>query len=546
MAGAMVMNEIDSTNAHSVVHQSALTSFRGTAIQSSGLASSTATLDAFSEVFARKASPQTAAEKSPSPKRNTRPESSPREINSTEDEASDGEADSEIESVETADSAVTQTTPVSESVNASDSALAQIPLETDHQQDVDLTVTTDEPKAQVVTGELDNSVAAAAAQSAGAVNEDLQGQASEAIGVELAIAGNPDDRAEATDPAVTQVAAAVQAEDSKRTEKTKPAESNATVPTEKTAIDDSVPVTQTPDPMSAGQGQSGSSDGRSDRGEGPSERFTNPQKAPAGQLNSSTQAGSSGSQESAIESSNAAAESVSADSVEPRVPSPESSAISRAATVDAAKSVAPGIVGVSASSSDSAGSTTRSGQLEPVVGVGNDRIVGSEGAAKSKAAQQGTSVGDTANRVKLIQRVSKAFQHVGADGGSIRIRLAPEELGTVRIEMQVQNKQVRARVVAETDAASQVLRENLPDLRSRLETLGVAVEQIDVETEGQESTLGNFGGNHQSHRESNDQSRHDGRHPPVVSPFQQSTTRPAQAVGSAVVNASISGVDLKL
>jgi len=94
-----------------------------------------------------------------------------------------------------------------------------------------------------------------------------------------------------------------------------------------------------------------------------------------------------------------------------------------------------------------------------------------------------TSSSDIVARVKLIQRVSKAFQHLGADGGSVRIRLAPAELGSVRVEMQVHERRVKARVVAENESASTALREHLHDLRARLESFGMQVERLEVETE---------------------------------------------------------------
>ena len=97
---------------------------------------------------------------------------------------------------------------------------------------------------------------------------------------------------------------------------------------------------------------------------------------------------------------------------------------------------------------------------------------------------------ETVSRVKLIQRVSKAFQHFGPDGGVVRLRLAPAELGSVRLEMRIQQRSVEARVVAETEAAGAVLREHLPDLRQRLEAQGLQIERIEIETEGQ----GDFAG----------------------------------------------------
>lgn len=100
---------------------------------------------------------------------------------------------------------------------------------------------------------------------------------------------------------------------------------------------------------------------------------------------------------------------------------------------------------------------------------------------ETAGAKQNTT--DTTARIKLVQRVSRAFQHLGADGGMVRLRLAPAELGSVRVEMRVNKQSVRARVVAETEQASAILREHLPDLRTRLESFGMQVEQIEVETE---------------------------------------------------------------
>ena len=135
--------------------------------------------------------------------------------------------------------------------------------------------------------------------------------------------------------------------------------------------------------------------------------------------------------------------------------------------------------------------------------AGNARSAANTGAggrtsAFNPSAAGATKVGDrpvnqsssnkaenanTLTRVKLIQRVSKAFQHLGPEGGVIRLRLAPAEMGSVRVEMRIQQRKVAARVVAETEAASATLREHLPDLRAKLESFGMQVEQLEIETE---------------------------------------------------------------
>ncbi|QDT02746.1 Flagellar hook-length control protein FliK [Rubripirellula lacrimiformis] len=129
---------------------------------------------------------------------------------------------------------------------------------------------------------------------------------------------------------------------------------------------------------------------------------------------------------------------------------------------------------------DAIGASSRSESMmvPPPVGSRADAAANSKSAGDAK-----TNQADTLNRIKLIQRVSKAFQHLGPEGGVVRLRLAPSEMGTVRVEMRIQQRKVEARVVADTEAASAALREHLPELRSRLESLGMNVESIEVETD---------------------------------------------------------------
>ena len=110
---------------------------------------------------------------------------------------------------------------------------------------------------------------------------------------------------------------------------------------------------------------------------------------------------------------------------------------------------------------------------------------------------------EAVNRAKLIQRVSKAFQHLGPDGGHVRLRLAPAELGTVRLEMRMNHRRVNARVIAESEAAGNALREHLPELRQRLESQGIQVErfEISVDSSDQDSRSALGHGQSQSHHE---------------------------------------------
>lgn len=142
---------------------------------------------------------------------------------------------------------------------------------------------------------------------------------------------------------------------------------------------------------------------------------------------------------------------------------------------------------------------TTSQSVQPLA---ESRVEDGKGRGARPVADDASSM---AARVKLVQRVSRAFQHLGLDGGVIRLRLAPAELGSVRVEMQINQRKVEARVVAETEAASAALKEHLPDLRARLESYGMQVERLEVETETRDPQSGLPFDRHSQQRESEQQ-----------------------------------------
>ena len=166
---------------------------------------------------------------------------------------------------------------------------------------------------------------------------------------------------------------------------------------------------------------------------------------------------------------------------------PTQAAVNRSAQAAAvASSVASTGVSAAPRSATALGSGVREGTFNPSVDAATKAV--DRPASESRGKKTGTT--DTLARVKLIQRVSKAFQHLGPEGGVIRMRLAPAEMGSVRVEMRIQQRKVAARVVAETEAASAALREHLPDLRAKLESFGMQVEQLEIETENLDQERG--------------------------------------------------------
>lgn len=176
------------------------------------------------------------------------------------------------------------------------------------------------------------------------------------------------------------------------------------------------------------------------------------------------------------------------------------------------------------------------------------RVANGDRAGRSRAG--GSDTAEAVSRAKLIQRVSRAFQTMGGQGGVVRLRLAPADLGTIRIEMRVRNSQIDAKVLAESEAVSQTLREHLPELRSRLEQQGLTVERIEIDTESRDPTgeqpgRGTTDDFHQDHRrrqptlrQQTSQSRSSGLDPSEIS-------QPTGPAGAASGRVGTEGVDVR-
>lgn len=97
-----------------------------------------------------------------------------------------------------------------------------------------------------------------------------------------------------------------------------------------------------------------------------------------------------------------------------------------------------------------------------------------------KSAGQAPSV-TPMDQVRLVNRISKALEIARQRDGEVRLRLSPPELGALRLEVRVRDGVLTARLAAETPEARQVLLDNLPALRERLQEQGLHVERFDVD-----------------------------------------------------------------
>jgi len=104
-------------------------------------------------------------------------------------------------------------------------------------------------------------------------------------------------------------------------------------------------------------------------------------------------------------------------------------------------------------------------------------------ATRAAASPQGDQApgAEQADRVRFVQRVARAFEAMGERNGSLRLRLAPPELGSLRLHLNVRNGVMTARLEVETATARDLLIENLPALRDRLAEHQIRVERFDVD-----------------------------------------------------------------
>ncbi|MGB0595355.1 MAG: flagellar hook-length control protein FliK [Rubripirellula sp.] len=237
--------------------------------------------------------------------------------------------------------------------------------------------------------------------------------------------------------------------------------------------------------------------------------------------------------------SNAALESIAPKSMDAVANSTQQATPSMGAVAQAAMSSAR----VSASMANS--STGGANQVGTVAAVdGKDAPATTNDRARGKSTKANTA--ETVSRVKLIQRVSKAFQHLGPDGGTVRLRLAPAELGSVLVEMRIHHRKMQARVVAETEAASKALREHLPELRQRLESQGLQVERLEVEIDSGDREAGDFRNNQDNERQQSRWQSPSSPRKPVTRPEASTAKAPVEVSLASPSTISTSGVDLHL
>ncbi|MFO1062329.1 MAG: flagellar hook-length control protein FliK [Pirellulales bacterium] len=142
-----------------------------------------------------------------------------------------------------------------------------------------------------------------------------------------------------------------------------------------------------------------------------------------------------------------------------------------------------GQIGSATSGSSSSSAVNVAGRPSTVTG-GSGRAAA---AGKADPTDKGQDVPGLSQmeRVRLVQRVARSFNRLGADGGQVTLRLHPPELGVLNVTVKIEGNTLSAKLQTESTAAQQALLENLPQLKDKLAEQGVEVTRFQVEVSPQ-------------------------------------------------------------
>lgn len=128
----------------------------------------------------------------------------------------------------------------------------------------------------------------------------------------------------------------------------------------------------------------------------------------------------------------------------------------------------------------------RQAATNPIVGTGRRVLSDQLFSPHANHASDSETVSQ-ADQMRLVQRVARAIRVAPQQGGTLRLRLRPPELGALHLEVTIDKGHLSAHLQTENATARHVLLESLPQLRDRLAELGVQIEQFQIDVGQQDS-----------------------------------------------------------
>lgn len=200
-----------------------------------------------------------------------------------------------------------------------------------------------------------------------------------------------------------------------------------------------------------------------------------------GSGNTSNQSSGQNTGGSATTPQNASVSPVAVATNSAGTPSGAQAAASAGGKVDAAGGAASGAAGSKADPMAALGA----------LGARSSRVRFTTESTPNQAAPRSASLPD-----QVARGLATLLRH---QGGSVTIRLTPETLGQIKINLKIEDAHVWATFQTSTDASHEAIEQSLASLRASLESRGLIVERLEVVPSG----VANF---EQSLRDSNHQS----------------------------------------
>jgi len=166
-------------------------------------------------------------------------------------------------------------------------------------------------------------------------------------------------------------------------------------------------------------------------------------------------------------------------------------------TADAAAGPSPAAVASHASANEAAAPAPGLGELPGVVTLAHQGPSPAGGEAPGAAAtiarpaaeHAGASLvigtlepGTDGPQTNVARVVRGLYAAASAGGGAVTLRLSPPEMGLVRVELELQQGVVRAKLLAQQETARDLLGQRVGELRQALERQGLVVERLHVDS----------------------------------------------------------------
>lgn len=148
---------------------------------------------------------------------------------------------------------------------------------------------------------------------------------------------------------------------------------------------------------------------------------------------------------------------------------------------------------------DNSGSAPQGGDRQSAQGQALEAVETSRGQSSAQRADGKPATSDAqrpdvltqAERVRLVQRVSRSFARLGPMGGQISLKLHPPQLGALNVQVRMEGRSMTAKLTTESGAARDAILESLPVLRTRLAEQGFEIGSFQVEVADNQSEVTN-------------------------------------------------------